>query len=183
MVAMQPPLGTCQRYQELHVPLLRSKSLAVLFGLLLAAALLEARNTPPQSSTQPVADYSGMYAFLQEGEFIQLTVEDEGRITGFISRYGDSEADHRAFIDHFIKEGKLAGKKLYFSTETAKGVGFEFRGAIDRGTGKNAADEGYYVLKGVLTRHEVGANNKPTSKSQEVSFPSFPQDVDSAPDK
>jgi hypothetical protein len=183
MVAMQPPLGTCRRYQELHVSLFRSKSLAVLFGLLLAAALLEARNTPPQSSTQPVADYSGMYAFLQEGEFIQLTVEDEGKITGFISRYGDSDANHGAFIDHFIKEGKLAGKKVYFSTETAKGVGFEFRGAIDRGTGKNVTDEGYYVLKGVLTRHEVGANNKSTSKSQEVSFPSFPQDVDSAPDK
>jgi len=176
MVAMQPPLGTCRRYQELHVFLFRSKSLAVLFGVLLAATLLEAQNTPPQSSTQPVADYSGMYAFLQEGEFIQLTVEDEGQITGFISRYGDSDADHGAFIDHFIKEGKLAGKKVYFRTETAKG-------AIDRGTGKNATDEGYYVLKGVLTRHEVGANNKPTSKSQEVSFPSFPQDVDSAPDK
>jgi hypothetical protein len=183
MVAMQPPLGTCRRDQELDVPLLRSKTLALLFGVLLSATFLEAQNTPPKSPTQPVADYSGMYAFLQEGEFIQLTVEDEGQITGFVSRYGDSDADHGAFIDHFIKEGKLAGKKLYFSTETAKGVGFEFRGVIDRGPGKSAADEGYYVLKGILTRHEVGANNKSSSKSQEVSFPSFPQDVDSAPEK
>jgi hypothetical protein len=181
MVAMQPPLGTRRRYQELHAPLLRPKTLALWFGVLLAATFLEAQNTPPQPSTQPVADYSGMYAFLREGEFIQLTVEDEGQITGFISRYGDSDADRGAFVDHFIKEGKLAGKKLYFSTETAKGVRFEFRGAIDRGTGKTAADEAYYVLKGILTRHEVGANNKSTSKSQEVSFPSFPQDVDSAP--
>jgi hypothetical protein len=183
MVAMQSPLATWRSYQELHVPLLRSKTLALLVGVLLSAAFLEAQNAPPQSSTQAVADYSGMYAFLQEGEFIQLTIEDEGQITGFISRYGDSDADHGAFIDHFIKEGKLAGKKVYFSTETAKGVRFEFRGAIDRGTGKSAADEGYYVLKGVLTRHDVGANNKSPSKSQEVSFPSFPQDIDSVPEK
>jgi hypothetical protein len=183
MVAMQPPLGTRRCLQQLHVSVLRSRTFVVLFGALLAATFLEAQNTPPQSSTQPAADYSGMYAFLQEGEFIQLTVEDEGQITGFISRYGDTDADHGVFIDHFIKDGKLSGKKLSFNTETAKGVGFEFRGTIDRGAGKNAAEEGYYVLKGVLTRRDVGANNKLTAKSQQVSFPSFPQDIDSAPDK
>jgi len=124
-----------------------------------------------------------MYSFLQEGEFIQLTVEDEGQITGFISRYGDSETDHGTFIDHFIKQGKLAGKKLSFSTETMKGVWYDFKGTIDRGPGKNSGDEGYYVLKGVLTRHKVGADNKSTAKSQEVAFKSFPQDMDSSPDK
>jgi hypothetical protein len=124
-----------------------------------------------------------MYSFLQEGEFIQLTVEDEGQISGFISRYGDPETKSGAFVDHFLKQAKLAGKKLSFSTETVKGVSFDFKGTIDRGPGKNSGDEGYYVLKGVLTRHEIGTDNKSTAKSQEVAFKSFPQDIDSAPDK
>ena len=68
---------------------------------MLLASLLTGQN-PAQSST-PAQDYSGMYSFLQEGEFVQLTIEDDGRVTGFISRYGDSESDRGAFLDQFFK--------------------------------------------------------------------------------
>jgi hypothetical protein len=185
MVAMNQLLQTFKRSrgEMLNVVRLAGKP-AIVFVVLLAASFLSAQNTPqasPPEQTSP--DYSGMYSFLQEGEFIQLTVEDEGRISGFVSRYGDSEASSGAFVDHFIKQGKLAGKKLSFSTETVKGISFDFKGTVERGPGKNSGDEGYYVLKGVLTRHEVGADNKATAKSQEVAFKSFPQDIDIAPDK
>jgi hypothetical protein len=183
MVAMNPLLQSFKMpRQNIRDSACPSKKLAIVFTVLLAASFLAAQNTPsPSAQTAP--DYSGMYAFLQEGEFIQLTVEDEGQITGFISRYGDSEADHGAFIDHFIKQGKLAGKKLSFSTEAMKGVWYDFKGVVERGAGKNPGEENYYILKGVLTRHDVAADNKSTAKSQEVAFKSFPQDVDSPPDK
>src|SRR5580700_8908358 len=38
-------------------------------------------------------EYSGMYSFLKDGEFVQISVEDQGRVTGFVSRYGDGESE------------------------------------------------------------------------------------------
>src|SRR5260370_11599550 len=64
----------------------------VFFALMLAGAQakLEGQNRA-QSPATSGADYSGMYSFLRDGEFVQITVEDQGRVTGFVSRYGDSE--------------------------------------------------------------------------------------------
>ena len=152
--------------------------------LLLVCTLLVAQNAsqnPPPA--KPANDYSGMYSFLQDGEFVQLTIEDAGRVTGFISRYGDLESDRGAFLDHFFKPGKLDGKKLTFTTETVHGVWYEFTGTIEHGTGKNPGDEAYYQLKGTLTQHSTDADKKNLSKSREVSFKSFPQDLGNGPEK
>jgi len=118
-----------------------------------------------------------MYSFLQEGEFVQITVEDAGRVTGFVSRYGDSESDRGAFLDQFFKQGKLDGTKLTFTTDTVHGVWYEFTGTIDRGPGKTPADEAYYIVKGTLKEYRTDANKKVTSTSHEVQFKSFPHDM------
>src|SRR5215469_10057768 len=119
-------------------------------GILTATILLFASGlaTAQDQASQPQApaakssdDYSGMYTFLREGEFVQVTVEDQGHVTGFVSRYGDLDSDKGAFLDHFFKEGKLDGNKLTFTTETVHGVWFEFKGTVDRGQGKNPGDE------------------------------------------
>jgi hypothetical protein len=147
--------------------------------LIFCCTFLSAQTTaPPAPAAKPADDYSGMYSFLQDGEFIQLTIEDAGRVTGFISRYGDGESDHGQFLDHFFKPGKLDGRNLSFTTETVHGVSFEFKGTIERGPGKNPGDEAYYLLKGTLTQNTTDANKKTSSKSREVSFKSFPQDLD-----
>ncbi|MGH9497566.1 MAG: hypothetical protein ACRD3L_00320 [Terriglobales bacterium] len=119
-----------------------------------------------------------MYTFLQEGEFVQVTVEDEGNVTGFVSRYGDSDSDRGTFLDQFFKQGRLNGNKLSFTTETVHGVWFEFAGAVDRGGGKTPADEAYQVIKGTLTDFRTNADKKVSSKSREVIFKSFPRDAD-----
>jgi hypothetical protein len=124
-----------------------------------------------------------MYSFLQDGEFIQLTVEEEGRITGFISHYGDGESDRGAFLDLFFKTGKLEGKNLTFTTQTVHGTWYEFKGTVERGPGKAQGDEAYYLLKGTLTQNTTDANKKTSSKSREVAFKSFPQDLDSPAQK
>jgi hypothetical protein len=154
---------------------------ALLISLLLGSFLL-AQN-PPASQAPAKSDYSGMYAFLQEGEFVQLTIEDENRVSGFISRYGDSDSDRGAFLDQFFKQAKLEGKNLSFTTATVHGVWYEFKGAVERGEGKNAGDEGFYVLKGTLTQFTTDANKKTSSKSREVGLKSFPQDLDAGPAK
>jgi hypothetical protein len=137
------------------------------------AAAQGAKPTPPQ----PGAEYSGMYSFLRDGEFVQITVEDQGNVTGFVSRYGDTESDRGAFLDHFFKEGKLDGNKLTFATKSVHGIWYEFRGTVDRGEGKNPGDEAYYVLKGTLTENTTDEAKKTSSRSRDVALKSFPQDV------
>ena len=121
--------------------------------------------------------YSGMYTFQKEGEFVQVSVQDAGHVTGFISRYGDGESDKGAFLDQFFKSGKLEGNKLNFTTEVVHGVTFDFKGAVERGDGKNPGDEAYFVLKGTLTENESDVNKKVTSHSKDVLFKMFPQDA------
>lgn len=130
------------------------------------------------ATTQP--PYSGMYSFLKDGEFLQVTVEDGGSVTGYVSRFGEGESDKGAFLDQFFKNGKLDGNKLSFTTEIVHGVSFDFRGLIDRGEGKNPSDEAYYVIKGTLTENVSDVNKKVTSHSREVLFKLFPQEASPA---
>jgi len=136
----------------------------------------QAQKSPPAAADAAKA-YSGMYTFQKEGEFVQITVEDDGRITGFISRYGDGESDKGEFLDQFFKNGKLDGNKLSFTTDIVHGVSFDFKGTVERGEGKNPGDDGYFVLKGTLTENNTDVNKKVTSQSKDVRFKMFPGDV------
>ena len=137
---------------------------------------------PAPTGQKDGKDYSGMYSFLKEGEFVQVTVEDEGRVAGFISRYGDGESDKGEFLDQFFKTGKLDSNKLSFTTDIVHGVGFDFKGSVDRGEGKNPGDDSYFVIKGTLTENVTDVNKKVTSRSQDVVFKMFPQDASPTPE-
>jgi len=149
-----------------------------------ANLLAQEPSRPADAKTAPQEDgrqYSGMYSFLKEGEFVQLTVEDEGHVTGFVSRYGDGESDKGAFLDQFFKTGKLEGSKLSFTTEIVHGVEFDFMGTIERGDGKNPGDEAYFELKGTLVEKTSDANKKVSSQSRNVVFKIFPQEASAPP--
>jgi len=158
------------------------KTLAIIVGLLLCGTLLAAQsNSSVPPATKSADDYSGMYSFLQEGEFVQISIEDDGRVSGFVSRYGDAGSDRGAFLNQFFKQGKIDGRKLSFLTETVHGVWYEFKGTVERGEGKNPGDEAYYVLRGTLTEYRTDANKKVSSKTHEVALKSFPQDLEPEP--
>lgn len=137
--------------------------------------------SPSSSDADKTQSYSGTYSFLKEGEFLQLTVEDPGSVTGYISRFGDGESDKGAFLDQFFKTGKLDGNKLTFTTDVVHGVAFAFQGSVERGEGKNPGDEAYFVLKGTLTENVTDANKKVTPHPRPVIFKIFPQDATPAP--
>jgi hypothetical protein len=139
------------------------------------------KSQPSADDSKQGRDYSGMYSFQKDGEFLQLTVEDGGSVTGFISRFGDGDSDKGAFLDQFFKTGKLEGNKLTFTTEVVHGVAFDFQGTVERGEGKNPGDEAYYVLKGTLTENVTDTNKKVNSRSRPVVFRMFPQDGAPAP--
>jgi hypothetical protein len=124
------------------------------------------------------AEYSGMYSFLREAEYVQLSVEDQNKVSGYISRFGDGESDKGAFLTQFFKQTKLDGPQLSFTTDTVHGVWFEFHGRVERGPGKTPADEAYYVLKGTLTQYHTDSNKKVSAQERTVEWKRFPADAD-----
>jgi hypothetical protein len=148
------------------------------FLLVLFLLVLPLLSAAPQSSPPATDDYSGMYSFLREGEFIQVTVEEQGKVSGFISRFGDSDTDKNEFLDQFFESGKLESSHLTFTTKNVHGTWFTFDGTVGRGTGKKPDQEGYYVIRGSLNRFRSNADNKNTTQdSRRVEFKSFPRDV------
>ena len=131
------------------------------------------RNQAPPPA--PVKEISGMYTFLQDGEFVQVSVDPEGRVTGFISRYGDN--DKSVFLDHFFDKAFLRDNELAFTTKTVHGVYFEFKGLFGRGDAKARDQEGYYVIRGTLKQYTSDASKNFTAQAREVTFKSFPQDA------
>lgn len=149
----------------------RTSHLALILALLTSVTLAQQAATPAQTE-----DISGMYSFLRDGEFVQITVEQDSPgkrpvVSGFISRYADGDSDK--FLDHLFSKAALEGDRLTFTTKTIHGVWFEFDGIVSRGKAKARADEGYFVVKGKLTQH-TKSGDKVASKSRELEMKSFP---------
>ena len=158
------------------------KAVLLLFTLFLSSAVFPAQTAAP-GAPKAADDISGMYSFLKDGEFLQVTVEDQGAVTGFISRYGDADSDRGAFLNQFFKSGKLDGNKLNFTTEVVHAVSFDFSGTVERSQGKNEGEEGYHILRGTLTENRIDANKKTTQSRRDVTFKSFPRDMENSPAK
>lgn len=151
----------------------------VVAPLICSCVSLTVAQTQAQPPTAGVPDYSGMYSFLKDGEFIQITLEDKGKVSGFISRYGDSSSDKGTFLDQFIKSGNWNGTQVSFTTERVHGVNYTFEGAFDRGPGERPQDEAYFVLRGTLTRDGSSSGEKnAATQTRQVEFRSFPRDGD-----
>jgi len=151
-------------------------------SVLVASATLGAQDKAADAkpADRPGSQYSGMYSFLKEGEFVQVTVEDAGRVTGFVSRFGDLDSDKGVFLDQFFKTGKLEGDALTFTTDVVHGVAYEFKGTFGRGEGKKPGDEDYYQIKGNLTERVTDVNQKTSSRSREVTLKAFPVEPSSS---
>jgi len=181
-------------YKENGSQMKSNKSTAL---ILIAIAVLSISNAAAQNTAAPAKpnssseDVSGMYSFLRDGEFVQITVErKEGdaaakaaSVSGFVSRYGDLDSDKGVFLDHFFTKGSLDNRTLTFTTRTVHGTWFEFAGQVERGDAKSRATDGYYVLKGTLKQNIIGSDKKVTAKSREITMKSFPDLDDSQAQK
>jgi hypothetical protein len=165
--------------------------------VVLLAFVLAGTGAPLAVAQQPAADdISGMYTFLHEGEFVQITVESADsaapadksptaasssaakpngakKVSGFVSRLGDTADDRDQPLDHFFSDGKLDGNKLWFKTKSVHGVSFEFKGTVQRDPKKHPTDEGYYVINGTLTR-TTASGKKKSSESRQIEMKLFP---------
>ena len=133
----------------------------------------QATFTPAQTKPNDAADISGMYTFLKEGEFVQLTLDD-GQLSGFISRFGDTETDKGEFIDQFFDKASVQGNHVLFKTKSVHAVWYEFDGIVTTAAGKQKGEEGNRVLNGKLTMHKSDATGHDQSSERAVEFKSFP---------
>lgn len=140
----------------------------------LALAQPRAPKNPGPASTA-IGDFSGTYSFLREGEDLQINVQN-GKLDGFLSRYGDSETDNSVLLQHLIEKSSVTGDAVSFTTSKIHGVWFDFKGKVRHGDGKAAADEGYYLLEGAITRYDTAPDGKVSAKSREAQFRSLPAD-------
>ena len=142
----------------------------------LAGLLLLMVSLAPTANAQTAAsanDPSGMYTFLKEGEFVQLTVED-GKLSGFVSRFGDTQSDKGEFIDQFFDKASLEASHLSFKTKPVHAVWYDFDGTLSVEPGKKVGDEGYRVIRGKLTLHASDAKGNGHASEKTVEFKSFP---------
>ncbi|MGC1782318.1 MAG: hypothetical protein WA708_07360 [Acidobacteriaceae bacterium] len=109
------------------------------------------RSSSLQPSTLP-NDVSGEYEFDHRNESIEIDIH-RGRLSGYITRLGDAEADSSTPVTYFFDNTSLDGGHLEFQTHVVHGLWYSFRGTIVRGNGKVREDEGYYVLHGVFLEH------------------------------
>jgi hypothetical protein len=141
------------------------------------------QNRPDQPDTanaiapHAAEDISGMYSFLKEGEFLQITLE-KASVTGYISRMGDSDSDNGVFLDQFFLKADVQGHDVSFTTRPLHSLWYEFKGRFDRGPGKTRADDGYYVLRGALTELTTNADKSVTSHARDVVFKLLAQPID-----
>ena len=165
------------------VPLIFARSLLCATAMLLLCTIGSAQSRRKETPLNPTEqktfgeEITGMYTFLREGEFVQITVE-EGKLSGFVSRYGDRDSDRDAFLDQFFSKGSLDGKKISFTTKSVHGTWYEFAGDIGRGDAKTPDKEGYWVIRGTLKKYSEDENKHVSAESRQVAFKSFPQDVD-----
>lgn len=134
----------------------------------------------PASAIAPHAaeDITGMYSFLKDGEFVQITLE-KNMVSGYISRQGESDTDHGVFLDQFFDRADVQGHAVSFITKPLHSIWYEFKGKFDRGPAKTKTDDGYYVLRGTLKEFTTNADKSVSQRSREVEFKLLAQPDDS----
>lgn len=146
------------------------------------------------TSTASLGDITGMYSFLHEGEFVQITLDQlptaeivKVPVTGFVSRLGANESDKDQILDLWIKTGALDGDRITFTTKPIHGLWYEFDGRVHRGDAKSKDKEGYVVIDGTLIEHNIDRRGKASAQKRQISMRSFPNldegEIQGAPPK
>jgi len=154
------------------------KSVLGIAALLLIVINAGLAQSPAKAESQAVGDITGLYSFVHEGEFVQIELNEGGKVTGLVSRFKNEDLEKAEFVDQFFAQAKLEGAALSFRTKPADGTLFEFSGTVERGPAKTHADEGYWNVKGTLIVRHTGTDGKVSEKAHELTLKSFPQDVE-----
>lgn len=164
-----------------------------LWPVLVALAALSANATGKNTAASSFApaEITGMYSFLQDGEFVQITVQPDVpapqpkaiKVDGFVSRFGNDDSDTGLVLTQFFTAGELKGKSLHFVTRRLHGIWYEFSGEVERGPAKTRSEEGYFIIKGMLTENRALPQDKTAVWSRELEMKLIPQMDDEPPQR
>lgn len=143
------------------------RKVALGITLFLTTVLSLAQDWKPQ-------DISGLYSFVRKGETLQINVQPDGRVTGYVSRKASGESDQGQLLDLMFTKASLDGDALAFQTKKIHGEFLAFQGRVTRGMAKTHDEEGYFLIRGTLTSTIEDVNGNPTPVQSEVEFKSFP---------
>lgn len=133
--------------QQTSEPKLQSRS----SDTAVAAGNADVDASGQHASTLPL-DVSGAYHSKTIGKSIEIDIV-RGKLSGYVSQLGDAETDSNTPLTFFFDRTSVDGDHFTFQTRVVHGVWYSFSGSISRGDGLTRADEGYYVLHGVLEIH------------------------------
>jgi hypothetical protein len=142
--------------------------------LLFFSALLLSTVLSVGQSTK-LEDITGLYSFIHSGETVQINVQPDHRVTGYVSHLADGESDRGQMLDMMFAKASLTADRLEFQTKKVHGAWFVFKGRVERGKAQTRNDEGYFLIKGTLTTYKEDLNGKAMPFASEVEFKSFPQ--------
>lgn len=113
-------------------------------------------------STLP-EDASGEYLLDESGSVVQITLEEKGRLSGYVSKMGDDHVPMTFFFD----QSQINGSGISFTTRKLHGYWYSFEGEITRGDSEaTKAEDGYYRLRGSWVVHnDVQKTEAPTRVS------------------
>jgi hypothetical protein len=160
----------------------RPQSLLLILFVFIAGMLVAAEKSAPAAAITPT-ELSGMYTFLQEGEFVQITVQPEApapkpgtvKVDGFVSRFGEDDSDQGTVLNQFFTSGELKEQSIHFVTRKVHGVWYEFTGQVERGKAQSRAEEGYYLIRGTLVENRELAKDKSEARSRELVMKLMPE--------
>ncbi len=141
--------------------------LSILSVFLLTSVLSVAQTFQPQ-------DVSGLYSFVKSGDTVQINVQPDGSVSGYVSRVADGDSDRGQMLDIMFTKASLRNQQLEFTTKKVHGTSFQFKGRVQRGSGKTKDDEGYFMIRGTLTTVREDVSGHSTPRSSEVELKSFP---------
>ncbi len=131
---------------------------------------------PQVPSTLP-SDASGEYKLGKPGDVIEIILDANG-LTGYISMigqavFGETAAGKSAMnkevpLTYFFDQTELDAKSLAFNTKPVHGQFYSFQGTIVRGPATTKEKDGYYLLQGTLTLHNVADK---TEQPKRVALP------------
>src|ERR1039458_2228484 len=124
-------------------------------------------------------DFSGLYSFVRSAETLQINVQPDHSVIGYVSVAANRESEELPLTSAgwqtvMFDKASIQGNHLEFKTKIVKGRWFEFHGQVERGKAKARDEEGYFVIRGTLTTVSVDVNGKPVQLAAEVEFQSFP---------
>jgi len=146
---------------------IKTSVLSLLFLFALVVAHGQKLKSPPPEN------FSGVYSFLHDGDVLQIDVEATSpdgaqTLSGYVSRFGDTPDDHDGQLTHYFTRGERRGDHVSFATKVVHGVWFEFDGTLSRGNAKSLREDGYFVLRGTLTRGTKSLDGKTSTTKSDV---------------